>query len=157
MANDGKKSEKLVQAVLEELERKTPFAFDRFYDSHAAGVGKGGNFLPETPADYTFKSVKASGLLEVKSSEKHRSLENCTVRSVFSEHQIMSARRWQRAGGVGWCVFHDVKGNHFELWNMLWIVKAFLAPARERKLKPAGMFGDTRTGEDLYQILWRHL
>lgn len=157
MANDGKKSEKIIQDILSEMERKTPFAFDRFYDSHAAGAGKGGNFLPETPADYTYRSKKWGGLLEIKSSEKHSSLADCSIRSVFSEHQIMSARRWERAGGINWCIFHDVKGGHFELWNMIWIVKAYLAPARERKLKTAGMFGDTRTGDGLYQILGRHL
>lgn len=157
MANDGKKSEVYVQLALAELERKTPFAFARFYDSHAAGVGKGGNFLPETPADYVYSSRAGAGLLEIKSSEKHRSLVNASLRSTFSEHQILSARLWQRSGSRCWCIFHDVKSNEFELWNMLWIIKAYLKPAAPRKLDIAGMLDDTRKGASLYEILEKNL
>lgn len=134
MANDGKKAEGYIRSALELMEQKTKSTYVRLYDSTSAGLGDGGNFIPPAPADYIVVFEGKPSLLEVKSSEKHDCLSSCTLRSVFSDHQIMSARVWARASSNALCAFYSLKTKQFSFWRMSDIVKAYLAPPRQRKL-----------------------
>lgn len=133
--NDGSEAQNHIQEALKLLERSHKATWLRLYDSKSAGLGKGGNYIPEQPADYTYLVKGLSVLLEVKSSDVHCSLSDCTLRSVFSEHQIMGARLWLRAGGVAVCAFYSLQDKTFEFWYMEHVIKAYLSETRHRKLK----------------------
>jgi hypothetical protein len=153
VANDGKAAEKYIKAALELLERTTKATYARFYDSTSAGLGKGGNYIPPSPADFVVIVKGRPWLLEVKSSEKHETLPECTLRSVFSEHQIMSARVWLRANSDAVCAFYSLKTKQFSFWKMSDISKAYLSPPRQRKLEglPLATCGNNST--ELAEIL----
>lgn len=132
--NNGKQAEVIIQAALIHLEGKCPMTFQRLYDSTSAGVGKGGNFLPATPADFIAVFNHTTFLVEVKSSVVHKSLRDCELRSTFSENQIMSARLWERAGAVPLAIFLS-SDLSFEAWRMSTVVKAYLGEKGKRKLE----------------------
>lgn len=133
--NDGKKAEGYVQDALKVAEARSKFTFVRLYDSKSAGLGKGGNIIPPQPADYIVLFDGVSFLLEVKSSERHHSLAQATLRDTFSAEQMLGVRLWERAGGGAVCAFYSLVTNLFEIWDSRDIREAYNAPARSRKLK----------------------
>lgn len=152
MLNDGSEAQARVQAALVLMERKYPTSWVRLYDSKSAGLGQGGNVIPPQPADYIVVTDKQACLLEIKSSNTYKSLAATTLRSMFKENQIMGARMWRRAGRGAYCVFYSLQTKQFELWHMRDIVEAYLAPARNRKLKvpPVKVFTEKEMVEVLY-------
>ena len=128
--NDGKESEGIVRDALLMMQEKKRSVFVRLYDTTSAG-----NFLPGQPGDFIVHAGGRGCLLEVKSSVKHASLLDTTVRSVFSLEQVKGARLWSRSGAATLCVFHHVGKNFVEIWSMKNVVEAYLSPPRQRKLK----------------------
>jgi len=152
MRNDGKAAERLVTDALKDLESKTKFTWLRLYDSHSAGVGSGGNFIPPQPADFLIASPKMVALLEVKSSNRVASLKDCQLKEVFSEVQILGPFLWNRAGHHSLCVFYSTRNKTFEVWDMRHVRKAYLSPPRQRKLQEMPL---TIGGiDDLYGMLY---
>lgn len=135
MANDGKKAEGYVQEALKVVEAKSKFTFVRLYDSKSAGLGTGGNVIPPQPADYIVLFDGICFLLEVKSSERHTSLAQATLRETFSAEQMLGVRLWERAGGGAVCAFYSLKSELFEIWDSRDIREAYNAPPRSRKLR----------------------
>ncbi len=126
MANDGKVAEEAVQEVLENLKRYYRAHFLRLYDSRSAGAGKGGNFIPKQPSDYVFMRGGRGWLLEVKSSEKHQSFKQCSLKNYVSSEQIAGARTWVRAGGLSMFVFLSIPRNTFEIWEGMDVIEAYI-------------------------------
>jgi len=132
--NDGKGAEKLVTEALDLAVRKHRVAYVRLYDSTSAGIGSGGNFIPEQPSDFIVTMEGKAFLLEVKSSNHLECLSQSVLRNVFSDNQIMGARLWKRAGANAVCAFYSLATKRFDFWMMEDITMAYLAPARQRKL-----------------------
>ena len=132
--NDGTHAQNLAQRAFTRLETTTKFSWLRLYDSKSAGIGGGGNFIPEQYADYAVIHQGHSALVEVKSSVTYRSLGECPVRSYFKDIQILGAWMWKRAGGGAYCFFYSEVSDVVELWNMQPIIDAYRAEARHRKI-----------------------
>ena len=124
-------------------------AYVRLYDSTSAGVGKGGNFIPEQPSDFIFTLEGNAFLLEVKSSDRYKCLTESVLRNVFSENQIMGARLWKRAGSNAVCAFYSLITERFDFWMMEDITTAYLAPARQRKLTKKPGASSTNDAQDI--------
>ena len=150
MKNDGKSAEHLVQDALKLLEKKHKATWVRLYDSTSAGYGKGGSLIPQQPGDFIFTMEGKFALLEVKSSNRYACLAEGTMQSIFSENQILGARLWRRSGARAFCLYHYTTTGRSELWDMAWVIDAFLAPPRQRKLKGVPLF----TGENIYDMLY---
>lgn len=133
--NDGKKAEGYVQDALKLLESKSRATYVRLYDSKSAGFGKGGNLIPPQPADFIVVMLGFPFLLEVKSSDKHDSLADTTLRSVFSAEQMLGVRLWKRALGGALCAFYAIRTGKFELWDGDDIRSAYNQPPRQRALQ----------------------
>jgi hypothetical protein len=156
VSNDGSKAQDLIQDALKYLERYHKCTWVRLYDSHSAGFGNGGNIIPPQPGDFILVGQDTSALLEVKSSEKNGSLINCNIRNTFREEQILGARLWMAAGNRAVVPFYSVKLNRFELWHSGYVVDAYLAPPRHRKLK-GEPFYQGGPGADMALALKGHL
>lgn len=153
MANDGKSAEGYVTDALKLLERTRKSTFIRLYDSRSAGFGSGGNLVPPQPADFVFVLDGVTSLLEVKSSDRYKSLTECTVRNVFSEEQMLGAKLWTRAGNGALVAFYSLKTKQFEIWDTMAIRNAYYAPARQRKLTGPCLSGSTSDSESLSHAL----
>lgn len=153
MANDGKSAEGYVTDALKLLERTRKSTFIRLYDSRSAGFGSGGNLVPPQPADFVFVLDGVTSLLEVKSSDRYKSLTECTVRNVFSEEQMLGAKLWTRAGNLALTAFYSLITKEFEIWNSMKIRAAYFSPPRKRKLDGPYIIGTTRDEESMAMAL----
>ena len=133
--NDGSYAQDLAQQAFVLLESSSRFSWLRLHDSKSAGIGAGGNFIPEQYADYTVINRGHSALVEVKSSVTYRALDKCPVRSYFKDIQILGARMWKRAGGSAYCLFYSEPSKMVELWDMQPIIDAYLSEPRHRAIR----------------------
>lgn len=155
MANDGKVAEGLIQSALMKLEQTRKATWVRLYDSTSAGVGSGGNFIPPQPADFIVVTDKAVFILEVKSSQESASLLEKNVHGFFKQSQILGAKLWKRAGRTSYCAFYCLGTERFEFWDMGWIIDAYTAPPRKRKLKgvPIASCREAELVDIIYNVL----
>lgn len=147
--NDGTAAQDKIQAALKIMESRSMSTFIRLYDSKSAGFGSGGNIIPENPSDFIVSYRGRTAIIEVKSSVTHRSLKDCTLRSLFRSCQMLGAYLWTRAGNQSWTAFYSVESGYFEFWPTMKVREYYLAEPRHRKLQgePAAVCGDSE--EDL--------
>lgn len=153
VANDGKSAEGYITDALKLLERNRKSTFIRLYDSRSAGFGNGGNLVPPQPADFIFVLDGLTSLLEVKSSDRYKSLTECTVRNIFSEEQMLGAKLWTRAGNLALTAFYSLVTKQFEIWSSMAIRDAYLAPPRQRKLQGVPLASSGNSEEGLMKAL----
>lgn len=100
-----------IEAVLKGLQRTSPVAYQRFYDTKSAG-----NALPSQPADFLAAYKGKSVFIEAKFSEVHTSLYSCFSDNVPPQ-QLASARIWGRAGVKYIFLFYSSVNYAVEVWD----------------------------------------
>lgn len=121
--NDGKEAEGHFRDTLLTMRQHYRTTFIRLYDTTSTGAKA---YIPEAPGDFIFLRNSISVLVEVKSSEKHLSLKDITLRGFIRENQFMGARMWSIAGGFSIFVFYSLESKMFEVWAGKAVVEAML-------------------------------
>jgi hypothetical protein len=131
MSSTGKPLEEKIQEAGKLLQENHPAFLDRIYDTTSAG-----SLLPPRPGDFYLLLQGTMFLIEAKSSEKHRSFMECSLKKMIRPTQIACHRLWMRAGGQSLFIFHYTAGERVEFWDGKVVVDAYLGVCPKKESRP---------------------
>ena len=102
----GKETEKLVELLFTEWNKRQSFAWHRLPDSHAAR-----GFLKAQPADFVYRSGQFSGFIEVKALKHPYRLSTDRVT------QLATLKKWSLAGSQNLILVHHYMEG---VWRVLY-------------------------------------
>lgn len=100
------------------LKVSEPVFWHRFPDSFAARGA-----LPVQPGDFMLTTPSDTMLIEVKTSEVHKSLKSCAA-SIIESQQVGSHLLWHRAGRNSLFLFYSGPTSEMEVWDGYGVAKA---------------------------------